>query len=60
MVYNVGIWEGDFSTAYYCHCCCDYINKHMKHDATWGEGDFRGEEHFENFKKEYYANISIG
>lgn len=58
MIYNVGIYEGDFSDAYYCECCQKYIRDHMRYDDTWGEGDFRGEEHFEQFKKEYYENNS--
>ena len=55
MIYAVGIWESDFHACYYCLCCNEYINKELEHDDTWGEGDFRGEEYYEQFKREYYA-----
>lgn len=60
MIYCVGVFDGDFGYEYYCPCCDVYIDKHTEPGDSWGEGDFRGEKHYEEFKKEYNDKIKMG
>jgi hypothetical protein len=55
MVYFVGIFEGDFNATYYCQCCDAYMAtwNPNDYDSGIGEGDFKGEKDYEDFKLNY-------
>lgn len=52
MIYNVGVWEGNFCYYYLCHCCDKFIAL-GNFDEGFGEGEFSGEPEYKKFKEEF-------
>ena len=60
MIYYVGIFEGDFSTSYWCKPCNAYVIKYSNDfEDGIGYGELKGEEHYEKFKEEFILQNSV-
>lgn len=57
LYYSVGVYDGDFGTAYWCQPCDAYINEHREDfEDGISPGAFRGEPDYEQFKQAFYES----
>jgi hypothetical protein len=61
MTYVVCIDGGDFGATYWCEICQAYLNSRIVWDYEDGvmKYEFRGEEHYNEFKKDYLCQTRI-
>lgn len=53
MKYSVGVFDGDFSTSYWCEICDSFLATGHFNDDGVAYGEFKGEAEYEYFKKKY-------
>jgi len=53
MKYSVGVFDGDFSTSYWCEICDSFLTTGHFNDDGVAYGEFKGEAEYEYFKKKY-------
>jgi len=53
MMYSVGVFEGEFSTSYWCEICDLYLKKGGFEDGV-AYGEFKTEYNYIDFKNKYF------